>query len=1279
TNGSNTQHASTSASNSVFTLGLRKLQRQAKSCWKPRGGELEADEKAGCGALSLRAPLSLLERSDSVFVVISYQWLEASGTTYIAVVEMTDAFRQPSLFYHLGVRESFSMANNIILYCDTNSDSLQSLKEIICQKNTTCSANYTFIPYMVTPHSKVYCCEGSLMKGLTELMQPNFEMLLGPICMPLLDRFIQLLKVSQSNSHQYFRETILNEIRKARELYTGVELANELNRIQQRLDNVECLSVDIVINLLLTYRDIQDYESIVKLVETLEKLPTLTPWLIHTRNLPGDRQKALDIMLPLVNGEEQVASDIYCLVGRIYKDMFLESHFTDTPSRDSSTQWFKMGFESEPTLHSGINYAVLLLAAGHQFETSFELRKVGVKLSSLLGKKGSLDKLQSYWDVGFFLGASILACDNTRVIQSSEKLFKLKAPIWYLRSLVETILIYQQFKKPCTEQPAPKQELVDFWMDFLVEATKKDVSSVRFPVLILEPTKVYQPSYLSINKDVDDNTVSIWHVAPDDMHKGIHEWNFSATSVRGVSISKFDERSAFLYVLHNSEDFQIYFCTEMHCKRFCDLVNSITEEAWKGPEEGDCDTDALEYDYEYDEHGERVVLGKGTFGVVYAGRDLSNQVRLAIKEIPERDSRYSQPLHEEIALHKHLKHKNIVQYLGSISENGFIKIFMEQVPGGSLSALLRSKWGPLKNNEPTIGFYTRQILEGVKYLHDNQIAHRDIKGDNVLINTYSGVLKISDFGTSKRLAGINPCTETFTGTLQYMAPEIIDKGPRGYGKPADIWSLGCTIIEMATGKPPFYELGEPQAAMFKVGMFKIHPEIPESMSLEAKAFILRCFEPDPDRRATAFDLLTDEFLTVTSRRKKNKSSLPALSPGSEYLRSISLPVPVVVEDTSSSSEYGSVSPDNDLNTNPFIFKPSVKCYSERDVKGPRSLFLSIPVENFEDHSAPPSPDEKDSGFFMLRKDSERRATLHHILTEDRDKVVSNLMEAIAQSSEGMKLKSQHISTLVVSLADFVRMADRKIIANTLSQLKLELDFDSTAISQLQIVLFSFQDAVNKVLRNHNIKPHWMFALDNIIRKAVQTAITILVPELRPHFSLASESDPAEHEDVDDDMEPEGTSTHHSRTPTVALDDTVVTSGVSTLSSTVSHESHNAQRSVSMELGRMKLETNRLMEQLLEKEREYQAILQQVLEDREQEIRQLRLRSDPPTDVPTSSGDPEEERSLPAVRHEDSEVSSWLRLYGADQDSIDRILNEEYTLHDILHEVTRDDLKSLSLR
>ncbi|XP_007520106.1 mitogen-activated protein kinase kinase kinase 5 isoform X1 [Erinaceus europaeus] len=1204
----------------------------------------------------------------------------------IAVVEMSDAFRQPSLFYHLGVRESFSMANNIILYCDTNTDSLQSLKEIICQKNTMCTGNYTFVPYMITPHNKVYCCDSSFMKGLSELMQPNFELLLGPICLPLVDRFIQLLKVAQASSSQYFRESILNDIRKARNLYTGKELAAELARIRQRVDNIEVLTADIFINLLLSYRDIQDYDSIVKLVETLEKLPTFDlashhhvkfhyAFALNRRNLPGDRAKALDIMIPLVESEGQVASDMYCLVGRIYKDMFLDSNFMDTESRDHGASWFKKAFESEPTLQSGINYAVLLLAAGHQFESSFELRKVGVKLSSLLGKKGNLEKLQSYWEVGFFLGASVLANDHMRVIQASEKLFKLKTPAWYLKSIVETILIYKHFVKLTAEQPVANQELMDFWMDFLVEATKTDVTVVRFPVLILEPTKIYQPSYLSINNEVEEKTISIWHVFPDDK-KGIHEWNFSASSIRGVSISKFEERCCFLYVLHNSDDFQIYFCTELHCKKFFEMVNTITEEKGRSTEE-ECEGDSMEYDYEYDENGDRVILGKGTYGIVYAGRDLSNQVRIAIKEIPERDSRYSQPLHEEIALHKHLKHKNIVQYLGSFSENGFIKIFMEQVPGGSLSALLRSKWGPLKDNEQTIGFYTKQILEGLKYLHDNQIVHRDIKGDNVLINTYSGVLKISDFGTSKRLAGINPCTETFTGTLQYMAPEIIDKGPRGYGKAADIWSLGCTIIEMATGKPPFYELGEPQAAMFKVGMFKVHPEIPESMSAEAKAFILKCFEPDPDKRACANDLLIDEFLKVSSRKKKTQPKLSVLSAGSnEYLRSISLPVPVLVEDTSSSSEYGSVSPDTELKVDPFSFKTRAKSCGEKDVKGIRTLFLGIPDENFEDHSAPPSPEEKDSGFFMLRKDSERRATLHRILTEDQDKVVRNLMESLAQGAEEPKLKWEHITTLIVSLREFVRSTDRKIIATTLSKLKLELDFDSHGISQVQVVLFGFQDAVNKVLRNHNIKPHWMFALDSIIRKAVQTAITILVPELRPHFSLASESDTADQEDLDiEDDHEERPSNQTVRRPHAVIEDAVATSGVSTLSSTLSHDSQNAHRSLSVQLGRMKIETNRLLEELVCKEKELQALLHQAIEEKDQEIKHLKHKSQP-IDIPQL---PVCHLNSPGMNTEDSELTDWLRENGADEGTINQFLAEDYSLVDVLYYVTRDDLKCLRLR
>ncbi|NXD72317.1 M3K15 kinase, partial [Eolophus roseicapillus] len=1172
--------------------------------------------------------------------------LDAFYDADVAVVDMSDISKQPSLFYHLGVRESFDMANNVIIYHDTDADTAQSLKDMVSQKNTASSGNYYFIPYIVTPSADYFCCESDAQRRASEYMQPSWDNILGPLCVPLVDKFISLLKDVHVTSCAYYKETLLNDIRKAREKYQGDELAKELARIKLRMDNTEVLTSDIVINLLLSYRDIQDYDAMVKLVETLEMLPTCDladqhnikfhyAFALNRRNNAGDREKALQVMLQVLQTCDHPAPDMFCLCGRIYKDMFLDSECKDTNSRDHAIEWYRKGFELQSTLYSGINLAILLLVAGQQFESSMELRKIGVRLNSLLGRKGSLEKMNNYWDVGQFFSVSMLANDVGKAVQAAEKLFKLKPPMWYLKSLVQNLMLIQRFKK-LTIEHSPRQERLTFWLDIIFEATKETTNGLRFPVLVIEPTKVYQPAYVSINNEADERSLSLWQVSPTEM-KQIHEWNFTASSIRGISISKFDERCCFLYVHDNSDDFQIYFSTEHQCSRFCGLVKEILSDAVGNTLEleGEIDGDTWEYEYDYDENGDRVVLGKGTYGIVYAGRDLSNQVRIAIKEIPETDSRL----------------QCFVLIWGfCYLDTSFLTLV------GSLSALLRSKWGPMK--EPTIKFYTKQILEGLKYLHENQIVHRDIKGDNVLVNTYSGVVKISDFGTSKRLAGINPCTETFTGTLQYMAPEIIDKGPRGYGAPADIWSLGCTIIEMATGKPPFHELGEPQAAMFKVGMFKIHPEIPESVSAETRAFILLCFEPDPSKRVTASDLLRDSFLKQVNKAKKSRI---AFKP-SDCNRNTYLPLPIHGEQAgSSSSEHGSVSPDSDVQHDVFFERPK-RSISEIQTRHPISHLLSAPDEGSasEDRSASPSIEDKDSGLFLLRKDSERRAILYKILKEEQNKVASNLQDCIAQSSEELQLSVAHIKQIIGILRDFIRSPEQRVMASTISKLKMDLDFDSTSISQIHLVLFGFQDAVNKVLRNHLIRPHWMFAMDNIIRRAVQAAVTILIPELRAHFEPASETEGGEKDgdEAEDSFQP----TEQNR-----VEDPAITSGVSTLSSVVSHES---QQQLSLELGRLKQETLRLLENLVQKEKEYQTLLRQSLEQKTQELRLLRLKLKP---------EDSNWSATPFRANADPELMSWLKQQGADLHAIKRFAEEDYTLSAVLNDITKDDLRYLQLR
>ncbi|KAL9978253.1 hypothetical protein ACROYT_G015751 [Oculina patagonica] len=258
------------------------------------------------------------------------------------------------------------------------------------------------------------------------------------------------------------------------------------------------------------------------------------------------------------------------------------------------------------------------------------------------------------------------------------------------------------------------------------------------------------------------------------------------------------------------------------------------------------------------------VLGRGAFGTVWLG--LTNrgemiavkQVELNHSNLDEAEEQYEK-LQEEVSLLKSLKHKNIVKFIGTCLDGGVVNIFMEYVPGGSIASIL-ARFGCL--DEPVFSRYTKQLLSGVSYLHSNNVIHRDIKGGNILVMP-SGALKLIDFGCAKRLymnlsMSRSNILRSMKGTPYWMAPEVIRE--TGHGRKSDIWSVGCTVFEMATGKPPWSDM-PPMAAIFAIGSGSLAvPQLSENFSPGARDFVNKCLTRDPDLRPSADELLQHHFL-----------------------------------------------------------------------------------------------------------------------------------------------------------------------------------------------------------------------------------------------------------------------------------------------------------------------------------------------------------------------------------------------------------------------------------
>ncbi|KAJ6798426.1 putative mitogen-activated protein kinase kinase kinase 1 [Iris pallida] len=249
------------------------------------------------------------------------------------------------------------------------------------------------------------------------------------------------------------------------------------------------------------------------------------------------------------------------------------------------------------------------------------------------------------------------------------------------------------------------------------------------------------------------------------------------------------------------------------------------------------------------------LLGSGSFGTVYEGIS-HDGIFFAVKEVSllDQGSNAQQcilQLEQEIALLSQFEHENIVQYYGTDKEEARLFIFIELVTQGSLASLYQK----YRLRDSQVSAYTRQILKGLYYLHERNVVHRDIKCGNILVHA-NGSVKLVDFGLAKEITKLN-MLKSCKGSVYWMAPEVVN--PRKtYGSSADIWSLGCTVLEMLTRQIPYPNL-EWQHAFFRIGRGE-QPPIPNSLSRDARDFISQCVQVNPEDRPSAALLLGHPFV-----------------------------------------------------------------------------------------------------------------------------------------------------------------------------------------------------------------------------------------------------------------------------------------------------------------------------------------------------------------------------------------------------------------------------------
>uniref|UniRef100_A0A8C1VF62 Serine/threonine-protein kinase PLK n=1 Tax=Cyprinus carpio TaxID=7962 RepID=A0A8C1VF62_CYPCA len=247
------------------------------------------------------------------------------------------------------------------------------------------------------------------------------------------------------------------------------------------------------------------------------------------------------------------------------------------------------------------------------------------------------------------------------------------------------------------------------------------------------------------------------------------------------------------------------------------------------------------------------VLGKGGFAKCYEFTDLSTGKMYAAKIIPH--TRVSKPhqrekIDREIELHRALHHKHIVHFYHHFEDKDNIYILLEYCSRRSLAHILKAR---KVLTEPEVRYYLRQILSGLKYLHEQEILHRDLKLGNFFINE-SMELKVGDFGLAAKLEPVENRRRTICGTPNYLSPEVLNK--QGHGCESDVWALGCVMYTMLLGRPPFETTNLKETYRC---IREARYSMPSSLSAQAKHLISSMLAKNPMDRPHLDDILRHDF------------------------------------------------------------------------------------------------------------------------------------------------------------------------------------------------------------------------------------------------------------------------------------------------------------------------------------------------------------------------------------------------------------------------------------